>query len=239
MNKLSTGLIILCLSVISLAKAQVDEIKNSSSSHKSDSRSSNNSGGAAVNIFFQLMFNNIVQWQQAKLQQRSQVPSIVSLETMFQGAVQPSSYYIFNPRIRGNWGLFSTDFRFNYLVEEGIHEVKLLRTNDWQILQLNLVTSKDVTFRMGGGIMKEAFGVGNIYSEWTAALNIRPMNSRIGGFAEYRNSQARREVNAHLRYSFFEKGRLHGYLTAGGVFQRYYSSVNVWGLQGGVAFSLY
>ena len=158
---------------------------------------------------------------------------------MMQGAVQPSSYYILNPRIRANWGLFSTDFRFNYILEEDIDGVKYLRTNDWQVLQLNILESRDASFRIGGGFIQEAFEGKNRYPEWTAALHISPWGRRLGGIGEFRQSLARREVNAHLHYSIFDRGALHGYLTVGAMFQRYYQTVNVWGLQGGFTMSIY
>jgi hypothetical protein len=156
-----------------------------------------------------------------------------------QTAVQPSSYYVINPRIRGNWGIFSSDFRLNYILEEDIEGVKYLRTNDWQILQLNLITTKEVTVRVGGGVIYEAFGQRNNYPEWTAGVHIRPFGEKLGGIVEYRGSEARKEVNAHLRYTFFERAKLHGYLTAGAVYQRYYSQINVWGMQGGIAMSIF
>lgn len=234
--------IIVCVFTVH-AIAQVDEIKSSSSSHSSKESSGNNtpdaSGGFVGDFFFQVMFSGIIQLQQQKLQRKQELPSIISLDFLLQGAAQPSSYYIVNPRIRVNWGLFSSDFRLNYVLEEGIDGVKYLRTNDWQILQFNIVTTRNVTARIGGGIIQESFGEKNNYPEWTGAVHIRPSLSKFGGYAEFRGSQARKEVNAYLQYSVLEKNRFHGSITGGAVFQRYYDHVNVWGFQGGFAFSIY
>jgi len=241
MTRSLTGIAIVFL-FITCSHAQVDEIKGASSSKSSGETggSSRGGGGAFVgDFFFQFMFGEMVRAQQNKLQQRHDIPSLVSFDVLLQTAVQPSSYYIVNPRIRGNWGIFSTDFRFNYILEEDIDGVKYLRTNDWQILQLNLITTRNVTFRIGGGVIYEAFGERNNYPEWTGAVHIRPFGEKLGGIVEYRGSEARQEVNGHLRYAFFEKGKLHGYLTAGAVFQRYYTQINVWGLQGGIAMSIF
>lgn len=226
------------------AYPQVDEIKRSSRSSR-DGGGEGGSGGPFGGSYFmgdfvfQMMFGGVVQAQQQKLQKRHDIPSLVSLDMMLQGAGQPSSYYILNPRIRGNWGLFSTDFRLNYILEEDIDGVKYIRTNDWQVLQLNIVTTRDVTARIGGGVIYESFEEKNNYPEWTAGVDIRPFGSKLGGLVEYRGSEARREINGHIRYAIFERGHLHGYVTAGAVFQRYYQQVNVWGLQGGIVFSLF
>lgn len=225
------------------AQAQVDEIKSASSSkskgsHEIGGGSSGGSSSFLIDFFFQFMFVEMVQAQQEKVSRKREIPSIISLDAMFQVAAQPSSYYIANPRLRANWGLFSTDFRFNYILEEDIGGVKHLRTSEWQILQLNLVTTRDVTIRVGGGVIYEAFETKQSYPEWTTGVQIKPFG-KLGGVAEYRSSEARNEVNAHFRYGFFDRGKIHGYLTAGAVFQRYYQQVNVWGLQGGVVVSVF
>jgi hypothetical protein len=225
-----------------VAVAQVDEIKSASSSKgQGEARGGGSSGGSGnfmVDFFFQFMFAEMIKAQQQKVSRKHEIPSIISFDVMLQAAAQPSSYYIMHPRVRGNWGLFSTDFRLNYILEEDIDGVKHLRTNEWQVLQLNLVTTKDATVRIGGGMLYEAFEMKRSYPEWTAGVHIMPFG-KLGGVAEYRGSEVRKEVNAHFRYGFFERNRLHGYLTAGAVYQRYYSQVSVWGMQGGLVLSFY
>src|SRR5262245_5141162 len=147
---------------------------------------------------------------------------------MLQCAAQPSSYYIAHPRIRGNWGIFSTDFRFNYIIEEDIDGLKVLQTNDWQILQVNLVTTRSVKVSVGGGVIYEAFGERNDYPEWTTAAQVLPFGKRMGGMAEYRGSEARNEISGQFRYVIRERGKMHWSLTMGAVYQRYYEEVTVW-----------
>jgi hypothetical protein len=229
-----------CILTLQTAYSQVGEIKSASSSKSSDSGSGSSVGGSfMVDFFFQFMLGNMIQWQRATLDQKHEVPGTVSLDLMLQTAVQPSSYYIVNPRVRGNWGIFSTDYRMNFIVEESFDGIEYLQTNEWQVLQLNVANTRNFGFRIGGGFLQERFSERNTYAEFTGAIHIRPSGKRLSGIAEYRNSDARSEVNGHVRYSMFDRFRLHGYLTAGAVFQRYYQTVNVWGLQGGVAFSIY
>jgi hypothetical protein len=220
--------------------AQVSEIKHASSTSSSGSDHSGGGGGGVVSdILFNIVFGEIIQAQQQKLERRSEVPGMISVDAIFQGAINPSSYYVLHPRIRGNWGLFSTDFRFNYLVEETIGEIEHIRTNDWQILELNLVTTRDALFRVGGGIMQEAFSGGKAYGEWSAALELHPGTWRVGCLAEYRDADVRKELSASVVYPLFDQKALHGFVTAGVLYQKYYSSVEVWGMQGGMMVKLY
>ncbi len=67
-------------------------------------------------FFFYFMadaINGLADWQQYKLKKREVNPYLVSLDVITQVATQPSRYYLVNPRVRGNWGLFSSDFRVN------------------------------------------------------------------------------------------------------------------------------
>lgn len=226
--------------------AQTDEIKQKSKEHSKDnyaqdqshrSYSSGNNVGILLNLFFQIPFG---EWQRQKLQKREYNREITSLEILLQGATNPLDYYyLFTPRIRANWGLLSTDFRVSHLIQDDFGEITDLRTDDWQIVLLNLVTTRNIIFRAGGGILHEAFGENNIYSEWTAALQLNSTNHRIGGTAEFRVSEPRWEWSAHVRYKLFDKGILHGFATGGLIYQRYYQSINIVGMQAGIVFKLY
>ncbi len=235
--------------------AQVSEIKGASSSRSGRSGGGSSGGGESggsrssgfvAYLFIDLIGNGIAEWQRYKLTKVDVNPSVVSLEVMGHVGLQPSSYYLFHPRIRGNWGLFSTDFRVNYLLEEDIDGIKDLSTYDWQIVQLNLITTRNVIGRLGVGIMQEDFGSRQTYGETSAMLNIFSNKKIINGTAEYRwardwatNTFPRREISAYLERQVFDKGRFHGYATLGGVYQRYYESVTVWGVQTGFILKLY
>jgi hypothetical protein len=236
------------LFVLNLGFSQVAAIKSASSSNSSSSNnddySSNDGDGGWFGDF---LFGGIVEWQKFKLTEyRDRYPSMVSLDVMLQGAIKPSSYYILWPRVRGNWGLFSTDFRMNYLIEEAPEGFIHIRTNDWQILQLNLVTSKFFTFRVGSGIMQEAFAANRTFNESSFQLFIHaPDQSNNLGF-EYRFSKdwntglnPRREFSVQYQHEIFNTGKLHGYATLGAVYQRYYNTIDVWGIQTGLVFRIF
>lgn len=150
------------------------------------------------------------------------------------------------PRLRGNWGLFSTDLRFNWLIEQDINGNKELSTLDWQIIQFNLVTTKSVTGRVGLGSMYENFGNHNSFFESSFGVSAYPQPWPVAFNVEYRvandfetGAVPRREFNFSLERPVFSSGKWHGHATLGGVYQRYYEAVSVWGIQAGFVFRIY
>ena len=235
----------LCFASI-LVSGQVNRIKEASaqtaqeyrSSESGSSSSNSNGSGFFVDV---LMF--LPNWQMYKLQgSRERYPLMVSVDVMLQGAFMPADTYVIWPRIRGNWGLFSTDFRMNYMMEKNdAGGFTSLRTNDWQILQLNIITSRFITARIGGGIMTESFGANQNFTELTAGFGIHAPDHSNAFYLEYRDAyksgadfNARVEFSAQYQHQIFQSGALRGYLTAGGVYQKYYGTLEFWGLHGGV-----
>jgi hypothetical protein len=230
---------ILCSCAVS---AQVNEIKSASKGGGRGGEGGGGGGGTDVGLAIDIVyftFQGVGAWQRHTLEKRESIPSLVSFEGSFQTAIQPSTYYIVHPRFRGNWGLFSTDVRVNYLIEETQEGAIHLRTTDWQVLQLNVITTPRVNFRVGGGVIYESYGDKKTHGEMTLAFDLRPGLKRIGMNLEYRTAEARNEVNGGLLYDLGSSGKFHWFATLGGAFQRYYSAINVWGIQGGVGFRLY
>jgi hypothetical protein len=221
--------------------AQVDDIKNASSS-SSNSRNGGRDNSSSDSFAFDvvnLSLHVLIDLQRLKLQTRDANPSLVSVEMIGLAAVQPSSYYIVHPRIRANWALFSTDFRLNYLIEEDVDGVKHIRTDDWQVIQLNFVAERTVNFYVGWGFLHEAFNDDKFYNEWTTCLRLSPARLPFAIQTEYRFSEPRIEASAGIQYPVLSKGTSHLYLLAGGAFQQYYSSIHVWGIQGGLMLRIY
>ncbi|HEY3405556.1 MAG TPA: hypothetical protein VGK59_19370 [Ohtaekwangia sp.] len=243
MKTLTLGLMLSSLLFSQAVLAQVDAIKSASSgnsgSHSGSSDYSDDDGSDSelgfvlIDVFFTKLLPGVASWQQLKLEKKKVNPTVISFDVMLQSAIQPSSYYILNPRVRANWGLFSTDFRFTYLVEEDIEGYKHLRTDDWQILQLNIVTTRNVIARIGGGILHENFSGGKTFGEGTLGIHLQSNSQRLGGMIEYRWSEPRNEWNAQAQFRVFQSKAFNGYFTAGIVHQRYYDTVTAWGLQGG------
>lgn len=240
------SLALFILLVSSVAHAQVNEIKGASAGKGRSERGGRASSGAAAYFFIDFAVRTIIPWQMNTLQRRGEAPNILSLEVFGQAAIQPSTYYIFNPRIRGNWGIFLTDFRMNYMIEDKIGGPADLRTDDWQVLGLNLVNTRTVTARLSTGIMHEAFGDGKIFNESAAGISVMSPDQRIGGFGEFRwsrdfstGSNPRLEASVNVQRKLFDHNAMHMFATGGVMFQRYYNEINVWGVQAGFALKFY
>ena len=244
MKKLTIATLLMLASTLS-SIAQVDDIKSSSKGNSSKGSSDRGGGSGGFNIFFVFdMFSAIHDWQMNTLKRQEEIPSLVGLDFMLQAAIQPSSYYVVNPRLRGTFGIFSADFRLNYLLEESISGRKYLITYDWQFVQLNFINHKNVVARIGTGIMIEGFADHEAFSESSISTNF--MYDKWGGFGEYRSAHdyyteavPRREFSFQVHRELFESGHWHGLVSGGFQFQRYYSSINVWGIQLGLIFRLY
>lgn len=245
-----TAFIIFLLFVMVASHAQVSEIKSASgSASRSSGRSeggSRSSSGLLSYFFVDLMLNGVVEWQRYALSKRTVNPSLVSLELIGQAAAQPSSYYVFHPRVRATWVLFSTDFRVNYLLEEDINGNQDLTTFDWQVLQINLITARHAIGRIGFGVMKENFGENRSVPESSYGIQWYTNQRKVNGVVEYRSARdwnidvnSRREFNAFVEHRIWTKGSAHMYATAGFTYQQYYESVNVWGIQGGLIIKLH
>jgi hypothetical protein len=245
--QLKSILTLLLVLQLAFATAQVGDIKSSSSNNSTKSGGDKSSGNNAFLIYlFYDMLRLLPEWQQYKLTKRPINPYLVSVDVIAPVAIQPSRYYLFNPRIRGNWGLFSTDFRINYLIQETATGTTDLSSLDWQILQLNMVTTRNVIGRVGGGFMQENFGGRKSFFEYSFGLFVQSNSKRVGGSMEYRVAQdyetgvvPRREFSAQFEKRLSSKGYWNTYLTIGGVYQRYYESISVWGIQAGIAFRIH
>jgi hypothetical protein len=134
----------------------------------------------------------------------------------------------------------------NYLIEEGAEGFEHIRTNDWQVLQLNLITSRFLTFKAGAGYMQEAFNTEEMFYESAFLFFVHaPDQSKLLGF-EYRfakdfdtGANPRWELSAQYQHELFNKGVLHGYASVGTVFQKYYNEIEVWGIQAGFVFRIF
>ncbi len=230
--------------------AQVDEIKQASKSGSERSPSSDNNTSGSRGSFVSGFFRFFPAWQQYKLLEdnKRRYPSMVSLEVMMPGGYKAGETYFMWPRVRANWGLFSTDFRMNYMFEKNDAGggYKQLHTNDWQILQFNITTSRFLTFRVGAGIMTEAFNTFNQYSEVTVGFGIHAPDQSSIFYAEYRDAfksgldvKARIELNAQYMHQLVKTGAIRMYLTGGLVYQKYYSQIDFWAVQAGLAFRVF
>ncbi|MBW8052036.1 MAG: hypothetical protein FVQ77_17180 [Cytophagales bacterium] len=199
---------------------------------------------------YDILFHEAWHHHRELLDREGTIPRISSLEIFINGAYNPSEYYLFLPGLRVNRGFFSTDFRVFSIYEQalnysdGYNTISYL-TYDWQVLQLNLVVLPEFNLRAGTGFMLEQF-TGLAYNEHTVNADI--FFEKRSAFlvpsiftTEFRfasdyvtGAVPRMEFSAIGNYKLQNTGRLNVYLSLGGMYALYYSTVNVWALQAGL-----
>jgi hypothetical protein len=168
--------------------------------------------------------------------------SIELMPHVAYGSMQILSYV---PRIRANFGLFSTDFRITSLNDMSDAEQGTYYTYDWQILQVNFVHTKHIGVYAGGGYLAEHTSTSvNKFFEFSLGVLLREYGPWSGA-VEYRNSdysdtgiKVRQEGSARVSYTFLEKKPFYVNVTAGALLQNYYQSIPVWSGVGGFSLVL-
>lgn len=193
----------------------------------------------------------LIEHQREIMNLRKLDPTLISLEigANFAYALHYSQGDMYNyinylPQIRGNLGIFSTDFRYNILMEylaDGTDSF-----NSWELVfMLNFVP--DETFKM-------SFGSGMCYEIYTDTYyNEHYFGTKIGLFQnrDFIDIDTRLVVDyARGIYPFFEAGvryntkmikfeHLSAYISLGGIYQNYYQAHDIWAARGGLIFNIY
>lgn len=135
------------------------------------------------------------------------------------------------PRIRGTWGVLSTDFRFNYLTETADFSAETYRCMEWQVLQLSFSAAEVFNFRIGTGIMYENY-TENVYNEHSVAMEARFSQQKVLTTLEGRGTWDYEtgntvflEANGRIAIRFININHVFGYLHAGYTYQSYYPSL--------------
>lgn len=237
--------LIFCIAIFSWnteqAFAQVEDIKEAS--EQNSGGGDGDGGGSNVGFFIDValdFFTFGYQYHAYQLSREEEIPEISSLEVHPTIGYANGNTIVVAPRIRGNWGLLTADVRYFNLVGGGLYQ-----TLDAQFL-MNVVNEKTVTFRMGTGFMHEYFNNGQTYNEHFFGLDIRWNKAKtLTSNTEFRfakdystGATPRLELNLRVNHKIFEKGRIEGFWTVGGIYQRYFNEVNVWTGQTGLSFRL-
>jgi len=163
-------------------------------------------------------------------------PFLKSIDLMLHGgySINMGTYSVL-PRIRGTYGLFSTDFRFNSLIEYNANKIEDYTIFEWQILQLNFVPVRAFNFRIGAGMLYEQY-TGKIYNENMIALGFQLLKSQMLIDLEGRacwdydsGNSVFQEVNLRLSQRIIKVGGTYIYAALGGVYQRYYPNIDIEG----------
>ena len=223
--------------------AQIEDIKEASENN-SDIGDDGGGDGSVAGFFVDLAFDFFTLGYQYHAYQLSRekdgMPEISSIEVMPMVGYANGNTLVVAPRVRGNWGLLAADFRYFNLAGGGLYQ-----TLDGQFL-MNVVNEKEATLRIGTGFMHEYFGNGRTYNEHFFGLDSRwGQTNTITSNIEFRfakdystGATPRLELNVRANHKIFEKGRIVGYWSVGGIYQRYFNEVNIWTGQTGLSFML-
>ena len=153
------------------------------------------------------------------------------------------TYINYLPHLRGNIGIFSTDFRFNILTEYADIPDSY---RSWELLfLLNLVPASGFKISLGTGLDYEVF-TGKYYNE-------HYLNFQFGVFQirDYIDLETRIAVDYSTSLlPFIEAGikyktriihfdHLYAYIAFGGIYQNYYQAHEIWGASASLAFNIH
>lgn len=182
------------------------------------------------------MVRGMFRYNRKIMDRKPDVPRVISLDVIPQAGIglNSTNTWIIMPRVRGNLGFFSTDFRFYNRLESGTNYIDTWKTLEWQILQFNLIQNRYANLRVGSGIYVENFE-GVVFNEHTIGLSIFVPSIAGAGDLEYRitpdystGNIPRQEVNLGLRRRLIGVDHLDIYGSIGGMYQNFYRGIEAW-----------
>ncbi len=220
-----------------IAAAQVDKVRQRAEQSKQSSSSSSSEGsfdtGSAdddilVSIFaditwavIQLPFKGFYHWQVDQLERAKLDDWRVSAELEMPVGLDPSrNTYLILPSARLNWGLFSTQVRYNRLFDE----TGSFNTLDWQILQFNIVNNDVVRFLYGFGLSHET-EIDQTHFESMFELDVFLLDRHLMPSATFRWSGdgfPRREIGSRVSYRLNPDQTFSNTVSLGYTFQDWY-----------------
>lgn len=220
-----------------LAQSQIRDVKSRATSYKnnkssSSERSSSSSWSSSSNdtgslflldMFTGLLdvtFSGIFHAQQNQLLNKDIEDWRTGVEFGINGGLNFNEVNFFNSQsIRGNYGLFSTQFR-----RFDVNDVSgSFTTLDWQILQLNLINQEKVRWVIGSGISHET-EIDQTHFEFATEFSFS-IGNKIKPTFGYRRSgdgYPRKEFSSFLTYRPFYDKKAEVNFSVGYVHQRLY-----------------
>lgn len=145
----------------------------------------------------------------------------ISFEGRMLGGFDPlRNVTLIQPQIRGNWGLFSTQVRYNRIFDN----TGVLSTLDWQILQFNVINHEAVRWVVGLGLSKE-IEIDQTHFEGSSSLTVFLADRVWAPTIEYRfsgNGSPRQEFSAMVDYRPNNQKSIFNTFSAGFLHQNWY-----------------
>ncbi len=252
-----------CLVVSIYSTAQVRDVrsniekdkseKSSKTSHRGESSSSSYSppepgDGLAEFIVGSLFYYTAygiyrgLEYGQSLMQYRREAhPETFSLEgELMAGFDFPNNAEQFSSSVRGNWGIFASDLRLNYVndVTGGLHAL------DWQVLKLRFPL-KNIKFEYGLGF-SHVFSPSKTYFDQSTGFDWCFFHRKATVRGQYQWSQNttlgsryRQEWRLDACYEMAQTGHLRFAPTAGFVSRNYFGTTHFHFLQLGLRLQLF
>jgi len=163
-----------------------------------------------------------VEAQKSVLQKADRIPNLTSLEAGLEYSTNLSEL-AFNPSLRGNWGLFATDFRYSLLHDN----TGTLKSLDWQVLMLRIpIQNLKLNYGIGFTTLLEPK---TTYFESSTGFDLALWQNRINISSAYRwtakkseDTRYRQEFKLMGNYRIWQKGRFHLSPSVGVTYQEYF-----------------
>ncbi|WP_196885075.1 hypothetical protein [Aureivirga sp. CE67] len=225
-------------------QAELDNEKSGSSSSKS-SRSSGTTVGESIiaEFFAEILYGigyvtvlAVDAGQEHTLDQKHLHPEYVSLEINTPLAYGfPNDYFLTQPKIQGNWGIFASEFRYSYLKDN----TGDLATLDWQILKVKLpIKGFQPFFGIGFSYL---FSPEETYFEYSTGFDWRMSQQKVNWSCVYRratdnDATFRQELEMKVDYLVYKKDNFHIYPQIGVNYQNYFETIDVTSFNLGMTF---
>jgi hypothetical protein len=189
-------------------------------------------------------------------------PTVLSIDVKAPLAYNPDwNYMNFLPSARASWGVLSMDFRFNYLAEFEDFTLDIYKLMHWQMIQFNIKPVPVFGLTIGTGLLFENY-TDTVYNSNLSTVDTKRFKDNynehyLGLHFKFKEQQYLfnlegrwaldyetttdifQEINLNGGYRFINFRHLYGYLTFGFVYQKYYSSVNLYSLFVGMNFNFH
>lgn len=153
------------------------------------------------------------------------------------------NYANFTPGINGRFGIYSMDFRLNYLMDYDNGIIDSYKSWEWLIMQLNIQPVTNFRFIYGAGLFKENY-LDQIKAEQYLGIEFSNNSKSQIAMAElrivpYQNEITFTEVCLKYNQRIIDTNHFFVYLFASGVYQNYYTSHDIWLVKTGFSINIH
>ncbi len=232
--------------------------QNKNKGYRYDNSNSNDSdpcvGAAATacfDIFFSAFFSILMRHHDYVMNNLQNHQTALSLEikphfaygTHFSDS-KANNYLDFLPEIKGTFGVFELDYRYNFLAEYKDYSVDAFQTWDL-IFNINIYPVNNTKLSIGTGIQYHTH-TKDVYSEHFLFFEVASSSRKIVASIEcrsawdYENSDnVYFQIGPSLNYKFVEFKNFYAYLSGGFMYQNYFTSHDIWLATFGITFNLH